>query len=158
MRPHVVALVFAGLACSSEPLRFGDPTDDPELPPRGEGDIEPWLRAGHYLAWRCEAGPVDVRLGSPHRPQTRTCSNRLALSPGTGELPIGAASVKEMYSDRGTIMGHGVSRKVATGGATSWYWYERLRDRDPNADGIADGSCPGCHVDAARDFTFVVAP
>jgi hypothetical protein len=158
MRSSLVALAVAAIACTHDPLRFGDPTGDPELPPRGEADIEPWLRAGHYLMWRCEPVPVNVRLGSPHRPQTRTCSNQLARSPGAGELPIGAASVKEMYDDRGAIMGYGVSRKVETGGADGWYWYERLRNRNPNADGMGDGSCPGCHVDATRDFTFVVAP
>lgn len=151
-RVLVLAVV---LGCSS---RYADRTDDPEVPPRGEEDLEPWLRADHYLQWHCEPGPVDVRLGSPHRPQTRTCSNLLAYTPGTGELGIGAASVKEMYGDDGRIMGYGVSRKVAAGGAAGWYWYERLRDRAPNADGENDGSCPGCHVAAARDFTFVVAP
>jgi len=153
-----VAIAVTLVACADSPRSFGDPTGDPELPPRGEGDIEPWIRAGHYLSWSCEAVPVDVRLGSPHRPQTRTCSNQLARAGGTGELPVGAASVKEMYDDAGQIMGYGVSRKVEAGGAAGWYWYERLRDRDPNADGMNEGSCPGCHVGAARDFTFVIVP
>jgi len=153
-----LALLLTTIGCADEPRSFGDPVDDPELPPRGEADIEPWIDAGHYLAWRCEPVPVEVRLGSPHRPQTRTCSNQLALAPGTGEFPVGAASVKEMYDDAGEIMGYGVSRKVELGGAPGWYWYERLRERNPNADGMNEGSCPGCHAGAARDFTFVVAP
>lgn len=155
MRSATIALLLA--ACS-EPLSFGDPVDDPELPPRGEADVEPWIDAGHYLAWSCEPAPVDVRLGSPHRPATRTCSNQLVRTPGTGELPVGAASVKEMYDDAGAIMGYGVSRKVEAGGPAGWYWYERLRDRDPNADGMNVGSCPACHMGAERDFTYVIVP
>src|SRR5262245_22561017 len=151
MRWCVLALL-AGCAAG-----FDDDPGDPEVPPRGRDDLEPWIVAGHYLAWRCEPVPVDVRLGSPHRPRTRTCSHQLARAAGDGERPVGAASVKEMYDDAG-IMGYGVSRKVAPGGAAGWYWYERLRDRAPNADGMNDGSCPGCHAGAARDFTFVVAP
>jgi hypothetical protein len=151
-----VAVMLA--ACADPPRSFGDPTGDPELPPRGEADLEPWIRTGHYLAWACEPVPVDVRPGSPHRPQTRTCSNQLARTPGTGELPVGAATVKEMYDDAGRIMGYGVSRKVEAGGAEGWYWYERLRDRNPNADGMNEGSCPACHEGATRDFTFVIVP
>ena len=87
--------------------------------------------AGRRPAWLA-ASPADADL-----------SNQLARGGGTGELPVGAASVKEMYDDAGRITGYGAKRKVEAGGAAGWYWYERLRDRDPNADGMNEGSCPG---------------
>ncbi len=155
-----LVLLLALGSCADEPRSFGDITTDPELPPRGEGDIDGWIDEGHYLAWRCEPQPVDVRLGSPHRPQTRTCNNAAIVSSGpTGELPVGAGSVKEMYDDAGQIKGFGVSRKRATGGADGWYWYEKISG-DVKADGMGApaGSCSGCHMDAARDFTYVYVP
>ncbi len=160
MSRTLVALALALVAgCTDEPRSLGDVTDDPELPPRGEADLEPWLAAGFYLAWRCEPGPVEVRLGSPHRPATRTCSNALVIGAPAGEFPIGAASVKEMFDADGRIMGLGVSRKLALGaGSSGWYWYERLGDRSPNADGVDQGSCPACHTAAGRDFVYVIAP
>lgn len=153
----LLAVVLAG--CTDEPRSFGDVVTDPDVPPRGEGDIDDWIAAGHYLAWRCEPMPVDVRFGSPHRPQTRTCNNVKLAPTGTGELAIDAASVKEMYDDAGGIKGFGVSRKVTVGGADGWYWYEKI-----NGNVLADdmgppaGSCSGCHQDAMRDFTYVIVP
>ncbi|MBA3392533.1 MAG: hypothetical protein H0T89_07815 [Deltaproteobacteria bacterium] len=153
-----LAIALSIPACTDSPRSFGDEVADPDVPPRGEGDIDGWIAVGHYVSWRCEPAPVDVRLGSPHRPQTRTCSNVLIVD-GTGEFPVGAASVKEMFDDAGQIMGYGVSRKVAAGGADGWYWYEKTRGR-VLADGMGPpaGSCSGCHSGAARDFTWVVVP
>lgn len=158
----IVAMVAAFTAgCADPPLSFGDNVDDVDVPPRGEGDIDDWIAAGHYLSWRCEPMPVDVRFGSPHRPQTRTCNNVVITSSGTGsgELPVDAASVKEMYGDTGQVKGFGVSRKVTTGGADGWYWYEKISG-DVKADGMGPpaGSCSGCHSDATRDFTYVYVP
>jgi hypothetical protein len=158
---RVVMLVAMMAGCADPPRSFGDVVTDPEVPPRGEGDIDGWIDEGHYLSWRCEPAPVDVRFGSPHRPQTRTCNNlTIATSGGgTGELPVDAASVKEMYDDAGQIKGFGVSRKVTAGGADSWYWYEKISG-NVKADGMGPpaGSCSGCHIDATRDFTYVILP
>ncbi len=156
---HLVFLLALG-SCADEPTSFGDVTNDPELPPRGEGDIDGWIDEGHYLAWRCEPQPVDNRFGSPHRPQTRTCNNAVIASAAlTGELPVGAASVKEMYDDTGQIKGFGVSRKIATGGAAGWYWYEKLNGAvHADGTGAPAGSCSGCHMNATRDFTYVSVP
>jgi hypothetical protein len=157
MRMILICLLAA---CTDDPLSFGDVVTDPDVPPRGEGDIDDWIAAGHYLSWRCEPTPVDVRFGSPHRPQTRTCNNvTITTSGGVGELPVDASSVKEMYDDAGGIVGYGVSRKVTTGAAESWYWYEKIRG-DVKADGMGPpaGSCSGCHSDASRDFTYVYVP
>ncbi len=160
MRTIQILAFVALAACADEPRSFGDVVTDPELPPRGEGDIDGWIDDGHYLSWRCEPQPVDVRFGSPHRPQTRTCNNALIAGSGTtGELPVGAASVKEMYDDAGQIIGYGVSRKVIVGGANGWYWYEKIRGKVKADDmGPPAGSCSGCHIDATRDFTYVYVP
>ncbi len=161
MARFVTIVALSLCACTDTPRSFGDVVTDPDLPPRGEGDIDGWIAAEHYLAWRCEPAPVDVRLGSPHRPQTRTCNNPVLATAGagTGELPVGAASVKEMYDDAGGIKGYGVSRKVVGGGAEGWYWYEKIKGSVHADDmGPPAGSCSGCHIDAPRDFTFVLVP
>lgn len=165
MRALVLVLVVSvggglgGCVSGDDPASLGDPVDDAELPPRGEADLAPWIDAGFYLDWACEPAPVDVRLGSPHRPATRTCSNAAMLGGGTGEYPVGAAAVKELYGAGGAIIGYAVSRKLEVGqGAAGWYWYERFAGRSPNADGVGQGSCPACHAAAVRDYVYVVAP
>lgn len=155
----VVAIGTAG--CGDSPFTHGDEIDNVDVPPRGESDIADWIAAGHYLSWRCEPAPVDVRFESPHRPQTRTCNNVVIATRGsdTGELPVDAASVKEMYGDTGQIKGFGVSRKVTTGGADGWYWYEKLNGKlKTDGMGPSAGTCSGCHMDATRDFTWVFVP
>lgn len=153
-------LVCLLVACADAPIDYGDVTDDPQLPPRGELDIEPWLAQQHFLTWRCETAVHDTAGNSAHRPRNRICSNSVlaaAIASG-GELPIGSVSVKELYDASDVLMGYGVSRKVELGaGGTGWYWYEKHSNR-LFADGAGDGSCPICHADAARDFTFVVVP
>lgn len=159
MRGRVALLASLLAGCADDPRGFGDIVTDPDVPPRGEGDIDGWIEDGHYLAWRCEPVPVDVRFGSPHRPQTRTCNNVKLATTGTGELAVDSSSVKEMYDDAGRIKGFGVSRKTTVGGADGWYWYEKISG-DVKADGMGApaGSCSGCHQDAMRDFTYVIVP
>src|SRR4051812_47760173 len=63
-------VVLLGLiACGDPgPASFGDPVDDPQLPPRGAVDLPAWLDAGFHSAWSCEATAHPPRPGSGHGP------------------------------------------------------------------------------------------
>lgn len=138
-----------------EPPPPGGPqiTDDPELPPEGHAPLQTWIAAGHYLGWACEAEAHPARPPGAHG-SNRICSNA-ALSAATEDAPypVGAASVKELYSG-GDVIGFAVARKV-TGGSTgsAWYWYENF-GASIVADSRGAGLCAGCHDDAPRDFVF----
>ena len=74
----------------------------------------------------------------------------------TGEFPVGAAAVKELYDARGTtVVGHSVYLHVAAGGGGSWYWFEHLA-RGVGADGLGTSgtprdTCVACHASAGHD-------
>lgn len=141
-------------ACSDPgPATFGDPVDNPQLPPRGSLDITTWIAGGDYLEWACESAPHAGRAPSPHG-LNRICSNdALIASTGPGPFPVGAAAVKEIY-DGERISLHAVYRKVADGeGGATWYWFEGTAD-DVIANSEGDGTCVGCHSSAPRDFVF----
>ena len=78
---------------------------------------------------------------------------------GSGEFPVGAASVKELYSGT-NVVGYAVSLRIKTGpSGDSWYWYEN------GFGGVGITSCTGCHSKAGsggtyigRDFVFVRVP
>src|SRR5687767_5760598 len=96
MRRMILAVLLAG--CAADPIDYGDVTDDPQLPPRGMGDAEAWLAAGHHKTWACEPFVREARPGSPHG-GARVCSNAvLAAAPANATtLPVDATSVKEIY-------------------------------------------------------------
>ncbi len=147
---------------------------DPQLPPiTGSADVESWLAQGHYKAWKCEPAPHAARSPSPHA-INRICNNsKLAAQPaGPGEYPVGAAAVKELFSeDAGTIIGYAVEVHVSAGTNTSnWYWYERnpslgapakngvagvVADGIGPNEGISGGPteqvCTSCHRAAGSD-------
>ncbi|MGH9886004.1 MAG: hypothetical protein ACREBE_10775, partial [bacterium] len=84
-------------ACTDPgPDSFGDDLTDPELPARGTADAPVWLAAGHYRQWHCEPTPHSARPPSPHG-KNRICNNDALHVAGSGDLPAGAASVKEIY-------------------------------------------------------------
>ncbi|NOT86306.1 MAG: hypothetical protein HOP02_16340 [Methylococcaceae bacterium] len=130
----------------------------PNIPPAGKAaDVEQWLMKGIYKNWACEATKHAGRAPSPHG-ENRICSNPLLSASDSGTFPMGAASVKELYSGD-TISGYAVGVKIIAGeGKDTWYWYERLGS-SVEGDGIADKACEGCHSHAAddgkgRDRTF----
>lgn len=148
--------------------------DDPQLPPTsGFVDVEAWLAKGHYKSWKCESAPHAARSPSPHG-INRICNNaKLTAQPaGPGEYPVGAAAVKELYSDdAGTIIGYAVEVHTSAGKNTAnWYWYERnptlgapakngsaglVADGVGPDEGVAGGPtqqiCTGCHMAAGAD-------
>jgi hypothetical protein len=152
----VVACGLVASACTGDPgpASVGDPTDDPQLPPRGTDDLTTWIAAGHYQSWACEAEAHAGRAPSPHG-RNRICSNTaLETATGDGAYPMGAAGVKEIYDSAGAIELYAVYRKIADGdGGATWYWFEGTRD-DVVANGEGDSTCTSCHSHAPRDFVF----
>lgn len=126
--------------------------DVAELPPLGRDPLVAWLADGHYLSWACEPEPHPARPPGAHG-ANRICSNAALSGSADGTYPIGAASVKELFSG-GSITGFAVGRKVTAGSdAASWYWYEAY-GTNVVADGVGAGLCASCHDGAPRDNVF----
>jgi hypothetical protein len=66
---------------------------DPQLPPQGHAQLEPWLAAGHYQTWVCETDAHPARPPGAHG-TNRICSNAVLSASVNGTYPVGAASVK----------------------------------------------------------------
>lgn len=159
--------LFAVLAlgCSGEGDDSAKTSSDPQTPPQGHAAITEWLAAGHYTSWACEPEPHEARSPSPHG-YNRICSNDLLSNHTTGEYPVGAAAVKELYTDPAMpIAGYAVELHVTAGtDGGDWYWYEVVPDdseapHDANgvvADGLGDSGaamtiCVSCHEAAGSD-------
>lgn len=126
--------------------------DTAELPPQGRNALSTWLTEGHYLSWTCEPEAHPARPPGAHG-ANRICSNAALSASAAGTYPVGAASVKELYSG-GAITGFAVGRKVTAGtDAASWYWYEAF-GTSVVADSVGAGLCAGCHDGAPRDNVF----
>jgi hypothetical protein len=144
-----------GIGCGNN----GPPEDPRQLPPiTSTDDINNWLADGYYKTWHCEPAIRDPLGVSPHG-KSRTCSNELLSTlPDTGEYPVGAASVKELADNNGSLKGYSISRHVAAGSrASTWFWFERNIQGTVVAAGTGERMpqdvCSNCHVRAA-DATF----
>lgn len=152
-----LSLVLMATACEA-PAGEGEGEGEGELdiPPTGAEAVGDWLATGRYLEWDCEADVHAPRAPSPH-PRNRICSNPLLASslPGEG-IPVGAASVKEIYNegDDDTIVAWAIGVKVADGDETdpaSMYWFEGDGVNEAAADGLGDSGgiaqnvCYDCH-------------
>lgn len=140
--------------------------DEAQVPPAGDAAaVQAWITKGAYKSWHCEDAPHPQRTVSPHG-INRICSNDLLSAHGTGEYPVDASGVKELYDAAGTsIVGYAVYRHVKAGTTgDSWYWYEKvpldsMAPHDPDgivADGTGDKGpaqtiCVGCHGAAGVD-------
>jgi hypothetical protein len=154
VRPRFSLACLLLVACGEEPgIDYGDPRTDPQQPPRGMDAIEVWLASGYHHSWSCEPAPRAAMPDSPHG-AARVCSNALLATASGATLPVGVATVKEIY-EGDELVGHAVSRKVTDAGLDGWYWYE-LHSGGLHADGMNVGSCPGCHQFAADELTFVI--
>jgi hypothetical protein len=129
----------------------GGDEGDAQTPPMGHDAVQAWLAAGHYKMWKNQPAVVDPIPISPHGKQ-RIYTNDLLSSHGTGEYPVGTASVKELYDDAGTnIVGYSVYLHVSAGmTGANWYWYEVVGDT-PSSDGVDVAYCVGCHSAAGID-------
>lgn len=137
----------------------GGTSFDPQTPPQGGAPLMSWLAAGYYKSWHCEAASHPAGLHGAHG-TNRVCSNNvLAGTGGSGEFPVGSASVKELYSGS-NVVGYAVSLRIKTGpNGDSWYWYEN------GFGGVGISGCTGCHSLAGsggtyygRDFVFIRVP
>lgn len=165
-----VALVGACSTSSgtaNDAARAGaDTSTSNQTPPMGREAVEAWLAGGAYRSWHCEPSVHEARSPSPHG-FNRICSNDLIASTTSGDWPVGAAAVKELYAAAGdtTPVGYAVYLNTGTGsGGDDWYWYERVPLDSPFphdaygvvADGLGNAGAPmticvGCHAGAGSD-------
>jgi hypothetical protein len=128
----------------------------------GQAAVEAWLAQAFYKDWTCEDRSFPPRLNGTHGLH-KICSNQALLASTSGVYPVGAASVKLLYTAGDQPNGFAVGVKVEEGeGANTWYWYER-RGTSPTARPLAEGigvpDCAVCHGTAPRDYVFIrVAP
>lgn len=143
----------AGVPTDAGPTTGGDARGNTaQTPPQGRVALDGWLSERHYQGWRCEAMTSAARPNSPHG-RNRICANNLTSNHGTGEYPVGAAAVKELYGNDDKLDGIAVSMKVAAGTTgAAWYWYEKVNGAVV-VDGIDVGLCTGCHSAAGKDST-----
>lgn len=85
-----------------------------------------------------------------------------SLGSGATAHPIGAASIKELYSgDQRTLTGWAVSVKTAveSAGGQGWYWREFFSTSDPTQSigGQGSSACVGCHA-AGLDYVLIPYP
>lgn len=146
MRPLLsLLLLVAAVRCGP---------DRSQLPPRGdETAAASWLADGAWREWACEA-PHLSRGSSPHGPN-RVCNNAaLVAHAGEVDLPVGAASVKELFADD-LVTPNGFALLLKAG-PQERYWYVRTED-GRFASGVGVPLCEGCHA-AAPDYVFTVVP
>ena len=152
---------------------------DAQTPPQGGVmEMKAWLAKGDYKKWHCEAAEHASKTPSPHD-ANRICSNdKLAGAGATGNVPAGAASVKELWDKvGGAIIGYAVYVKADADSAAgaNWYWYEDNPSIPApvgpivadafGTSGQAKDICVSCHIKAAtgfaataRDFVFTQVP
>ena len=103
-----------------------------QTPPQGEANVKARLAAGDYKSWACQPAETPAVAPSPHS-YNRICSNDI-IATGSPPFAVGAAAVKELYSDSaadgGVLFGYAVYVKTAPhtaangGSGANWYWYE----------------------------------
>jgi hypothetical protein len=134
-----------------------DTKPTPATPPlTSVATIQEWLTTGVYKAWKCEAAPHAGTGSSPHG-TVRVCSSPSISATTTGSYPVGATSVKELYTGS-NITGYALGVKVTEGaGASTWHWYETING-NVVANAVAAGACEGCHSKASNDRVFIRVP
>ncbi len=166
--------MLAVSACSSDDDDGGVavdasiPTPDPNIPvPTNGDDVFAYLQSGGYTGFSAESG---VHASSGPHGQVRSFINPIlqaSLENGSGEHPVNAAVVKELYNAAGdTLTGWAVSVKVqeASDEGRGWYWYEifsTTNSASPVADGTGVSLCTNCHGDpdeGGQDFVLVPFP
>lgn len=97
----------------------------------------------------------------PHGQVRTFVSDKITAAVVQGSaFPIGAATVKELFTSDGTLRGWAVSVKVNDeGGVEDWYWYENfsVTQNQPVADGTDETLCSGCHM-AGQDMVLTTFP
>lgn len=156
----IVAVLALSASCGA-PMANNDAGADSaaagDIPPSGATELAAWIQAGSWRSWKCEAAPHGPRGNSPHG-MNRICQNSIvtAAASGSGDFPVGAAFVKEIYDAMGSPMAVFVdTRRSATPGAAGWQFFMR------GNDGMTMDNapfCATCHQGAPRDFSFTIVP
>jgi hypothetical protein len=164
-----LGLALGGVGCGGGDSGSPAPADSgaadadpgtPQRPPVGQATLEAWLAQAFYKGWACE-GPISPPRLTGNHGRHRICSNQALLDSGAGAYPVGAASVKELFTSADQPNGFAVGVKIqADVGPGSWYWYER-RGPSPTARPLAEGigvpDCAVCHGLAPRDNVYIRA-
>jgi len=143
-------LGLTALTCGGSGTEPVDDLNSLQTPPRGAAAIEPWIAQAFYRSWKCEPAPHPASPFGAHG-DNRVCSNDLLSAAGRGEFPVGAASVKEIYSGP-NVVGFSVSRHTTAGtSGSTWYWYERIGQGGGATDAQGARVCVGCHSQAGNN-------
>ncbi len=132
------------------------PPVDPDAVPAEPAAIATWLRAFHYRRWQAQS---PVHATGEHGGARVFFNAALAGSmvAGTGEHPIGAAGVRELYEpDLTTLRGFALMIKTGPSGqdGAGWFWVEMFgtdADARPLVAEAGARGCVGCHT-AGIDF------
>lgn len=136
----------------------GASAGDAQTPPQGAEAVDAWLAAGHYKSWKCQPEKHPPKPESAHSANRVCVNDKLANAPASGELPAGAAAVKELFSGD-AISGYAVSLKTnpASGEGEGWYWFEKLGS-SVAIDASGPNFCSDCHKGAPRDYFWSDIP
>ena len=126
-----------------------------------------YLKAGKYREFEAQESANHPSTG-PHskfgRPVRVYLDPVLArsLADGNKQHPVGAAAVKEMFTESGKLEGWAVSVKTAADSASGqgWFWYENTSttsNENPVAAGNGVPLCYGCHT-PGRDYILTDFP
>lgn len=140
----------------------GDGDGDGDEVPANAAELLPWLEAGEYLDFPAESQIHGQTGASPHGDVRVFINETLdaSLAADNESHPEGSAAIKEIYgSDGSTLAGWAVSVKTQadSAGGEGWYWYEILNG-SVLADGNADPTCNGCHMNTGVDFFSSIYP
>jgi len=138
------------------------PIDRVDGMPLGKQELFAWLKAGSYRAFPAKESSAHPGRG-PHTAvgnPVRVYYNQLlddSLAAGNDEHPVGAISVKEMFTAEGTLQGWAVMAKTdaETADGEGWFWYEVTSTTDASAvPAIGNGvvGCTSCHSVGDRDL------
>ncbi len=128
-----------------------------ELPPRKQGALLRWLRAGSYQqTYTPEPSAHRSLAPTAHGLTVRSWYNRTLVDDlRAGRMPFrrGAAMVKELHAGDGQVVGWAVMRKLrrrSGRNGAGWFFYERFSTGGQFA-GRGLRVCTGCHG-AGTDF------
>ncbi|MBP6628496.1 MAG: hypothetical protein KA297_03640 [Kofleriaceae bacterium] len=148
--------VDAGASASADAA----PIDPAQVVPTEPAALQAWLAADSYRAFAGESAPHAS--AGPHG-QVRTFLNApldRSLADGAAQHPVGAAAVKELFTD-GTLTGWAVAVRTApSAGGAGWYWYEVFSTSPgagPDYAGQGLALCVQCHT-RGRDQVRITYP
>jgi hypothetical protein len=155
-----VVTIAAVVGCALALTACGDDEDGGESGPcdvpSSRDALDAFLADGTYTAWNAESG-IHESTG-PHFGGVLTYVDDTlfaSLEAGGTSHPQCSASIKELFGDGDTVLGHAVMVKTGTGDTgDDWYWYE-VYNGSAFADGAGAVACTGCHEGGTN---YVLSP